>query len=342
MVQPVSDYKILSFYHEAKKLIKGKMVVPRLISVWTTNYCNLRCLGCWYFNKNGKENHVSMDVTKYKKFVDEIKSLGTKSVELSVAESTIHPEFCEMVKYSKTSNLSVAVITNGTVLNSKYLEKNGLDIKSFSFIRISLDYSNPKSYLSGKGADLFEQVVDNTKSLLDIRGIEVRPRIGFKFILNTRNLIEMTDMVALSESVGVDYVQFKAEHSSDSVIDDRQARYADMQIRVLRKKAGIPVYGKVQKNPCIIKCFMSPIHAIIDCLGNVYTCCHFSDKRGFIGNAFEEGFSNLWFSEKHKNTIDGLSPQMCEQASGGGCRWFKYNDVMNRVINGHEGDLEFI
>ena len=180
------------------------------------------------------------------------------------------------------------------------------------------------------------------KSLIEARGIELRPRLGFKFLLNTKNIIEMAEMVALSESIGVDYIQFKAEHSSAAVIDDRQARYADMQIRALRKKASIPIYGKLRRAHCNVKCFMSPIHAVIDCLGNVYACCHFSDKRGYIGNAFSEGFENLWFSEKHKNTVDGLSPQMCEQASGGGCRWFGYNEIMDRVIGGHDGDLEFI
>jgi len=342
MAQPISDYKILSFYHEAKTLAKDGMVAPRLVSMWLSNCCNLKCSGCWWMAAH-KASADRADAELVKKLVDELVSLGTESIEFSGGgESTLHPDFCSMAKYVKSKGVSVGVLTNGTVLNKGYLEKSDCQIGTFSYIRTSLDYSNPKSYLAGKGVDLFETVVGNAKSLIDMRGIELCPKIGFKFLLNTKNISEMADMVSLSESVGVDYAQFKFEHSSGNMVDDRQTRYADMQVRALRKKADIPVYGILKRAPCNVRCFMSPIHAVVDCFGNVYTCCHFSDERGLIGNAFEEGFVNLWFSEKHREVMNKLSPGMCERESGGGCRWFGYNEIMDRVINRHDGDLEFI
>ena len=38
--------RILSFYDEAKKLIRGEMVIPRMVSVWLSHRCNLSCEYC--------------------------------------------------------------------------------------------------------------------------------------------------------------------------------------------------------------------------------------------------------------------------------------------------------
>jgi len=38
--------KILSYYQDAKKLIKGGMILPRMISIWLTTNCNLKCGFC--------------------------------------------------------------------------------------------------------------------------------------------------------------------------------------------------------------------------------------------------------------------------------------------------------
>ena len=342
MIQPIEERKILSFYHDAKKLLNGVMVAPRFVSMWLTNYCNLECSGCWWM-KGHDQSQKRMDTGKYRMLIDELTELKVEGIEYTGGgESTLHPDFCRMAMYAKEKGLAVGILTNGTVLSKDYLEKNECSIDTFRYVRVSLDAAGPGTYESAKKNNLFERVVANTCSLVEARGQLTFPRVGFKFLLNKANLTEMAEMVALAESSCVDYVQFKLEHSSDGTIDDKQARYADLQIRKLRKKADIPVYGSAERKKCLHKCFMSPIHAVIDCEGNVYACCFFSDERGLIGNAFEQGFGNVWFSDKHRNVMESITPEMCDGASGMGCRWFGYNEIMDKVISEHEGDLEFI
>ena len=342
VIHPIEQYKILSFYQDAKKLLKGEMIIPRFVSVWLSGHCNLKCSGCWWM-RGHESDKTMMDLDKFKSMIDEISLLGVESAEMSGGgESTLHPDFLEMCMYAKSKGMSVGVLTNGTVLSAEYLKAMECPIDTFSYIRVSLDAATSEIYKSIKRSDLWNRVTENITSLIEMRDDNKRPRIGTKFLLNSVNLTEIERMIIVAESIGVDYVHFKAEHSSENTLDDKQARYADTLIRMLKKKHTIPIYGKVQKSKCDLKCFMSPVHAVIDHLGNVYVCCFFSNDDGLIGNIFDRSFMDVWFSGKHKEVIDNITQDMCEQESGGGCRWFGYNDTMHKVIEEHEGDLEFI
>ena len=66
-----SPNKILSFYSEAKKLLKGNITVPRMVSVWLSQVCNLRCSHCLFTDYN-KEVNKFIDTDKFKDFISEI------------------------------------------------------------------------------------------------------------------------------------------------------------------------------------------------------------------------------------------------------------------------------
>ena len=46
-------------------------------------------------------------------------------------------------------------------------------------------------------------------------------------------------------------------------------------------------------------CFLAPIHAVITSEGNLLNCCYANKPEQVIGNVLEEGFADVWFSEKH-------------------------------------------
>lgn len=87
----IEGHKILSFYQDAKKLIKGELVIPRFVSMWLTTSCDLSCSYC-FFNDKNKEKKFA-DTNKVKKFIDEISSLGVESLELC-----LHPDVSVRVK----------------------------------------------------------------------------------------------------------------------------------------------------------------------------------------------------------------------------------------------------
>lgn len=293
--------------------------------------------------KGHESDKTIMDLNKFRNMIDEVSIFGTESMEFSGGgESTLHPNFIEMCLYAKDKGISVGVLTNGTILSKVYLNSRECPIDTFSYIRISLDAATPETFKSIKKSDMFEKITTNISLLIKMRGANKRPRIGTKFLLNNINISEIEKMVMLAEKLGVDYVQFKAEHSSGNTLDNSQVEYADVSIQTIKNKYTIPIYGRIQKSRCNLKCFMSPIHAVIDHLGNIYTCCFFSNENGLIGNIFDRSFVDVWFSGKHREIIDNITPEMCEQASGSGCRWFGYNEIMDGVINHNEGDLEFI
>lgn len=99
------------------------------------------------------------------------------------------------------------------------------------------------------------------------------------------------------------------------------------------------VQGTVLKLKPKTYCFMAPIHAVITPTGKVLTCCYFTEDKYVIGNAFIDGFKNVWNSEKHIKVIHSIKQEHCAKFD---CRFHKYNDEMLQVIENNKHNLSFI
>ena len=110
----------------------GRTVISTHIS--PEGACNLKCPYC-SVSKRIKSNRIKMDVIK--KYVCDLKERGLKAVILTGGgEPTLYPYFNELVRWLKKESLSVALITNGTNINSV-----SADVwKLFSWVRVSLNF----------------------------------------------------------------------------------------------------------------------------------------------------------------------------------------------------------
>lgn len=91
------------------------------LQLFITNKCNLRCRGCFYSNRLGK------DEMSFEEYKDYIKSYGSQvqKVILLGGEPTIHPELEQMLKLNQDRELKTTIYTNG--FNLKRLESLDLD-----------------------------------------------------------------------------------------------------------------------------------------------------------------------------------------------------------------------
>lgn len=122
---------------------------PFLIYIDPTNRCNFRCEFCPTSDKKllrqvGRP-FATMSLDLFKKAVDDIKEFGTPLKLLSLykdGEPLLHPDFPEMVRYSKTSGIAERIWTktNGSALNptlNRKLVDAGLDMICISVESIS-------------------------------------------------------------------------------------------------------------------------------------------------------------------------------------------------------------
>ena len=118
----------------------GKSYWPETISLFLTYKCNLRCLMCGQWGKNGAFNEFGKDILRQQMSLDEIKTVidnvrGFKpNITLFGGEPFLHPDWFEIIKAVKSAGLRCNVVTNGTFIQNHAEEiiESGLDEIIFS------------------------------------------------------------------------------------------------------------------------------------------------------------------------------------------------------------------
>lgn len=294
--------KILTHYKEAREISSGGMPFPRMALIYPTYNCNHSCPHCLYRGWHSKDY---LDKDRLFEIVEELKDLGLEAIEFcGGGEPTLHPDFSEILRVVSSKGIAIGLLTNGSTLNEQY--KDFID--NCSYIRISLDSIKLNTYLKMHGSSDLFKVINGIEEAVKYRNeIKSKCRIGIKTILGTDNLLEKPNIEKLGKSLGVDYVQFKAIRS------------------------GIGEICGYDKSKLEGKCWLSPLHTMIDPLGDVYICCYYQYRKDKhrIGNIFKDKFKDIWLSEKHKEVIDNINPEECNKYD---CRFHYYNKKMTEVL----------
>ena len=326
-----SGGKILSFYQEAKKLSNGEMIIPRFVSIWLSTICNLRCPYCYFSEINKKGNLI--DTNSIKKVLVQLSDCGVESVEFSGGgEPTLHQDCYNLAEFANSLGLKVGMLTNGYKLDS-------VKFKYFDYIRVGLDATDLNEYKLMKGKEEgFNLAISFAEKVLKKRKGN-RPRIGFKFMISSKNYLNVSEMIWLSSFIGVDYCHFKGMHSYRDELSMEQMNKVERVLELYREKTPNYVYGSVKKIKPFYKCFMSPIHAVINSNCELLICCYFTSKQYIIGNMNKEKFKLIWFGNKHKKIIKKIRIEDCAKVD---CRWHYYNTEMKEILEKGKYDLSFI
>jgi len=324
--------KILSFYQDAQKIIKGEKIIPRLISIWPSTFCDLKCQYCYCrsIHKNGS----LIDTKKLLDFIDDIANKGIEAIEFTGGgEPTLHEDLFDIINYIYKKGLKVGLQTNTYKIDYD-------KINCLSYIRISLDTVSEDKYIEMKNAPngRFNAVLDSIKKILSIRDNN-ETRVGLKFAINLKNYNDIEKMAELSLSLGVDYCQFKPTHNDINGLSGNLLIETENRLQKLRSKYNNSfVAGGLIPHGVNSNCFMSPIWAVLQPTGNVYMCCYLLDY-SLIGNVFDNGFDNIWFNDRHRYLLNNIPNHRCSSYD---CRWHYYNSEMKQIIENNKYELSFI
>lgn len=339
MINPFSSYKILSYYQEAKQILNGEIPVPRMASCWLTTTCNYNCSFCLFKKENRKEHKIA-NTGKFMKLINELSDMGVEGLELSGGgEPSLHPDFEKISRHGSKKGLKLGLFTNGYRMHQKVLAE------IFSYVRVGLDATDIETYEKIKhppNGTAFNTVLSNIEKLKEMREGTNRPRIGIKFVINKQNWWGIEGMVELAKKCKADYVQFKAEHNGEDVLKESQRTECNetlVALQLTQGKKKPQVVGLLKPQIAKVKCFLSPIHTVIDPEGNVFVCCYLREKKHIIGNAFESSFKKVWGSERHKKILRDLTVKECARWD---CRWHTSNKIMHDIIKKDLLDISFI
>ncbi len=288
------NIKICYYLKECDVLARGNYIPPITCEIDPSNACMLNCSFCIYANHLSK-HHENMDFRVFVKLVQDLAEIGVESITFTGGgEPLMNRHFWPMAVYAKSLGFEIGLITNGVLLHKKVFNP-----EIFSFIRVSLDSWDRESYKRIKGADFFDQVIENSKR------VAPKTDFGFSYVVHDGNRegIERAEKVATT--VGVDYIQFKPVCINGQI--------DPMDLQLTSKKSIITNRYQIKDN---LPCKLAGLIGVVGADSKAYFCCQ---SRGIeklsIGNVSREPFSELW-----KKRME-LSPDISKCAV---CRYSGY------------------
>ncbi len=320
---------------------------PVYVEVGLTNRCNHHCMFCAldYVEHGGAD----LDIEVICRNLENMASHGVKSIMFAgEGEPLLYKKIGQVVRTSKESGMDVAIASNGALLTPRL----AADILPYlSWIRISIDAGNPKTYaqMHGTREDNFEIVMRNIRTAAEIKrqkGYTVV--IGTQALLTKPNLNELEQLAHRVKEEGADNIQIKPYSHHPSSKNDLSFDYtAAEEMRVRLEGIASENFQVVYRTNTIDKilgakeyshCHGAPFFSLIDAHGNVIPCNLFYGNPEFTyGNINEHLFSEIWGSERrkavNKKLLDG-GVKECRR----GCRLDHVNSYLERLINPHPHD----
>lgn len=144
---------------------------PYMIQMFPCYTCNFRCGFCLYALEKKQHgfisNQIFMDMSLYRKCIDDMKSFPEKLKMLrfaAIGEPLLHERIADMVAYAKQADIaeSVDIVTNGEMLTEALSDR--LIAAGLDRLRISVEGLSAEDYYKNAGKYIdFERFVDQIK-----------------------------------------------------------------------------------------------------------------------------------------------------------------------------------
>jgi len=347
------NWNILTHYDAVQKIKSGKMPAPRFCTFQTSNICNQHCRGCSFGgHTEAKLDGRSMCREDHFDIVDTLIANGVRAFEFAGGgEPTLLEYLPELMYHLHKKNCSIGLITNGVKLTDEIIT---LLIDYGTYCRISLEAPTKEDYIKYKQVpeQHWNRVIENLRKLTKAKRIaKSLCDISIKFDVgkSLKGCSHFINAIELGKKCKVDSVQFKffRHEPEELTTKDKLDEYFELK-RILKD----PDIIRNLKNINIInslipyrslddvpQCWLSPIHTVVDYLGDVYICCYYyyRMKEMKLGNMFTTTFYKLWYSQEHWDKIKSINKKECAKVD---CKFFAHHQkVEEAFINGRQDFL---
>ncbi len=345
-----SAMKILDHLDFAKAIIRGENLYPISYEIDPSNTCNHECIWCMYadFMRSKK---ALINKKMFRAIVEEIIRLGSKSITFTGGgEPLTNPYTIELIPYIKQNGVSVALITNGGLLDN---EKCKVIVENCSYIRISVDAgcraTHDKLHRSKNGSrDNYEKILAYIANLLEWKKkLNKDIQIGTGYLVHPGNVKEIFSFCSQMRDIGVDYVQIRPacnlSHRERKIITKESKGQIDRSLTLINKRFRIfPMLHRFDEILSIERDYdICYGHALVGTIGadcNVYLCCQLKgNKRYILGSLKKHSFKEIWDSPRRKRIMNKLNPDKCPP-----CRYNKYNEILAYVADKEKMHTEFL
>ena len=305
--------KMLSHLDEIEKWKEDQWSInPIYIAFSPSSMCNHKCTFCVYHYKEFKPIYFPLE--RYKELVDEWSELGVKSIFFAGdGDPRLNKDCIEMVQYTKSKNIDIALNTNARLLNE---EKSKILAENLSWIRVSLNAGSAANYskIHGTSEKDFNIVLKNLEYLVKNRSNQNQEFvIGVQCLLLKENFLEIRELAKMLKNIGVDYfavkpflkhplIEYNSEiENKDEIIKElsKAESLNDENFKFVLRQTNFYQSEERSYKKCLSGAFMIEV----DARGNVYSCGpYINDENHLYGNIIENSFTEMWNSSKRKES----------------------------------------
>ena len=313
-----SIYKIAWFTDKLMSFITNKVTAPICIRIKPTNRCCHNCYFCVYNSKFSAMHETTkrsdeIPIEKMLEILNNIADIGVKTVTLSGGgEPLVHPNIDKILDKILSRKLGLSMLTNGQKITDTISDY----LVNADWIRISMDYYSPQSFLSsGRGTvHSYNELCTNVKNfVLKNKNCE----IGVNFVITKDNYSHLEDSIKFIIDLGIHNVRYAPVwitnfYEYHSLIQ-KEVLEGLSKIRTLYGDK-IDIYDSynisgITNKRTYSKCYFQQVVPVIGADLNVYSCHNKAySKDGVIGSIKDRSFSDLWFSNKVREHFNTFNP----------------------------------
>ena len=281
---------------------------PRFIDLALTDNCNLKCIMCVRTtDKTIELNELNFE--QVKNIIDKVSEYAT-TIQLAggLGEPLLYRHIFDAIEYSKEKGLEVLLTSNGTLLNTKNIDRlinSGLD-----YLSLSIDGATKETFETIRAGANFDRTITGIRNLCRIRD-KKKANLKIEFvpvIMIGKNLHEVSALVRLAKEVGVDGIAFsdvsywvEGESADNYAVrtaeDKKEIKDIFKEAEGLGKGLNIdvrlpPMELSTDKIVCYQPWYMLPITT----KGDVRPCCGVHNI--FMGNILEQSLDEIWNGKK--------------------------------------------
>jgi AdoMet-dependent heme synthase len=182
-----------------------------VILLFVTDRCNLRCRMCGVCElSSARKQDDELTTAQYRAVIESATSrLGTSIVSISGGEPLLRADIFDIIQNAADAGLSVHICTNGLMID----EDKAVKFRDSGVAAVSISVDSPEAFLHERlrGSGTFQATIDAIRLL---RETAPEIQIGINYLITRLNYLNMTEMVAFAERLGVHQVKFAPIHAN--------------------------------------------------------------------------------------------------------------------------------
>lgn len=309
--------------------------IPDSLYIHITNRCNLTCLQCYEACPEEK-NRKDLSTQTLIRLLDELESIGGKSVSLSGGEPLLHPHAKQVIQHAINKNLKVQLISNGTLITQEWAEffaaMNNIEIQ------ISIDGATKEVHDKIRGHGAFEKMLDGFHNLTHVG---LKNKVVLCTTVMQYNMNDLKNLIRLGENLGVSKMRFIPLRCDGSAMNnwdvissefknkDHEAFNQYVNDLYQQKKCSLEITcglsGLYLKTPeeDQYQGIWCPVGAkpSIEVNGDVYACTLLNNDQYKLGNIHEQSLLDLSKSINMKTVNQALHQRKTEIQKCSECTW---------------------